>query len=258
MSPNIWTACAASSDPSTWIKRLTVEPFRVVESQSITSTRKLVDSDDEQQLLEEMIDAAKPPRPVGGAFAGLHYLLYTSFRHPPLRNGSRFGTRAERGIWYGALSLRTAFAEVAYYRLVFLEGTRAPLGAITVELSSFRAHVGTRRGVDLTRPPFDAHLARISSKTRYEPAQRLGAELRGQGIDAFVYRSARDVLGGNNVGLFEPVFTRKVPHGVESWVCTVDRSKVEVRRKDFFRRMALVFPRADFEVRGALPSPAIG
>jgi hypothetical protein len=137
MSRSIWTRCAATFRP----RRLDLTAFRVVESQHVVSTRKLVDSDEEQRLLEELIDRVKPPVPKEPGFAGLHYLLYTSFRHPPLGRGSRFGTRAERGIWYGSRELSTCFAEVAYYRLLFLEGTAAQLGTVTVELTAFQATI---------------------------------------------------------------------------------------------------------------------
>src|SRR5207245_1032206 len=101
-----------------------------VEAQHQVSTRKLVDTLEEQALLEELIDRAKPPDSTRGR---LHYLLSTPFRYPPLRHGSRFATRQERSLWYGSETRRTAFAEVAYYRLVFLEGTRADLGAVSTQ-----------------------------------------------------------------------------------------------------------------------------
>ena len=143
MSQSIWTRCAGRSE----IRRLAGRFRRVVEAQFRNSTRKLVDSDDEQRVLEELLDArAKLPVPAG--FEGLHYLLYTPFRHPPLRNGSRFGTRRERGILYAGRDLATVFAEVAYYRLVFLEGTSAALGAIHVDLTAFSFGLAARRGVE--------------------------------------------------------------------------------------------------------------
>src|SRR5262249_34377000 len=145
---------------------------RVVEAQFINSTRKLVDSDEEQAELERLLDAhAKLPVPEG--FEDLHFLLFTPFRHPPLRNGSRFGTRQERGILYGPRELPPAFAEVAYYRLLFLEGTAADLGVVQVELTAFRFGVEARRGVDLTRPPFAKLEAEISSPIEYAAAQEL-------------------------------------------------------------------------------------
>src|SRR6478672_10673303 len=116
MSSSIWTRCAGDSE----IRRLQLTASRVVESQHQVSTRKLVDSNEEQALLEELIDGVKPLDVTNGK---LHYLLSTPFRYPPLRHGSRFGRRHERGIWYGSLTRRPAFAEVSYYRLLFLEGT---------------------------------------------------------------------------------------------------------------------------------------
>jgi pimeloyl-ACP methyl ester carboxylesterase len=162
----------------------------VVEAQFRNSTRKLTESDEEQALLEELIDAhAKPPVPPG--LADLHFLLSTPFRHPPLRNGSRFGTRQERGILYGARELPTAFAEVAYYRLLFLEGTAADLGTVTVELTAFSFGVSARRAIDLTRPPFARFEGEISSKTSYATPQQLGREMREDGVDCCLYTSAR-------------------------------------------------------------------
>ena len=83
---------------------------RIVEAQHQYATRKLVDSDHEQYLLEQLIDAAKPPKPSESRFADLHYLLYSPFRYPPLPYGSRFGRRFERGIWYGAEHIDTVLA----------------------------------------------------------------------------------------------------------------------------------------------------
>lgn len=253
MASSLWNKCEGESH----LRRLAARPWRVVESQSMISTRKIVDSVAEQELLEQMIDAVKPPLPPWPRLSRLHYLLYTPFRHPPLRYGSRFGTRFEPGIWYGSRALRTAFAEVAYYRLVFLEGTAADLGSVTVELSAFRAEVRARRAVDLTRPPFAAHAAAISSKTSYRSSQALGREMRAAGIEVFVYGSARDPEQGDNLGLFVPAFSSDKPSAPEAWVSTANRDKVELVKKDIFRRRQFVFQRSAFEVGGRLPAPAV-
>jgi len=254
MSPSIWTRCAGSFRP----RRLEGVAWRVVESQHVLSTRKLVDSDAEQVLLEELVERVKPPVPEGEGFRGLHYLLYTSFRHPPLRHGSRFGTRAERGIWYGSRELGTAFAEVAYYRLSFLEGTAAELGTITVELTAFTAALRARVAVDLTREPFRAHEASLASKTSYEATQRLGRDMRAAGIEGFVYLSARAPGRAANVGLFVPAFASKRPRKYQTWTCSAARDKVELTRRSLAnaRPARLVFPREAFTVDGDLPSPS--
>jgi len=231
----------------------------------VISTRKLVDFDAEQELLERLLERTKPPLPPEPAFRRLHFLLSTPFRYPPLPRGSRFGTRLERGIWYGSAALPTALAEVAYYRLVFLAGTVAELGTVTVELSAFRAAVRTRRGVDLTLPPFAAHRARISSKTAYAVSQPLGRALREAQVEAFLYVSARDPelcknVGknvGKSVGLFAPAFARRRPTVPSSWVCTATRDRVELSKKDVFRKQRHAFERGDFEVGGVLPTPAL-
>jgi hypothetical protein len=227
----------------------------VVEAQHQVSTRKLVDSADEQVLLEELIERVKPPDTTGGR---LHYLLFTPFRYPPLRYGSRFGARHERGVWYGSESRRTAFAEVAYYRLLFLEGTRAALGSVITQLTAFSVRVRSSRGVDLVSPPFDAHRRAIASPTKYASTQALGAAMREAGVELFRYPSARDDEGGVNVGAFSPaVFGSAKPHGFETWHCTAEREKVELTKGDYFKRETYAFSREQFLVGGALPAPAL-
>jgi len=195
MSPNIWTQCAERFE----LVRIGGTPWRAVESQHVASTRKLVDSDDEQETLEALIDSAKPPWPKGRRFVGLHYLLATPFRHPPLRYGSRFGTRRERGIFYAAETHSTVFAEKAYYVLLFLEGTEADITPLMRPLTVFQVRISTKKGADLTSPPFDAFRARISSPVSYgdihdEKAPQCGAvDLHG---DA---HPCRDAAGARRI-----------------------------------------------------------
>ncbi|MEO7111336.1 MAG: RES family NAD+ phosphorylase [Polyangiaceae bacterium] len=229
----------------------------MVESQHITSTRKLVDSDAEQLLLEQLVDRVKPPTPTGDKFTRLHYLLFTPFRHPPLRHGSRFGAKTEPGIWYGSRNLESAFAEVAYYRLLFLDGTTANIEPLIVELSAFTAAIASKRAVDLTRLPFSAHAKSLTNKSSYAATHAVGREMRAAGVEAFLYTSARDANRGANVGLFVPAFAKKSPKKIETWICTADRKKVELTEKGFLvgRARRFTFPRTQFEVRGSLPTP---
>jgi hypothetical protein len=214
-----------------------------------------VDSDAEQAALEAVLDAHKPPVRRGG---DLHYLLFTPFRYPPLRRGSRFGARHEPALWYGSESVRTALAEVAYYRLLFLEGSSADLGLVETDLSAFQVPVKTRRGVDLTAPAFARWHGRLASKTSYAATQPLGAAMRAAGVAAFRYASARDSEGGVNVGLFTPdAFAARRPRVVETWYCAATRAAVECQRRDYFAAAGFRFPREAFLVRGTLPHPAV-
>jgi hypothetical protein len=226
----------------------------VVEAQHLTSTRKLVDSDAEQTLLEQALDELKPAVPV--AARGLHYLLSTPFRYPPLRHGSRFATRQEPSPWYGSEHAETAFSEAAFYRLSFLSGTRAKLEPLNLELTLFRARIRSKRAVDLSAPPFLAYAARISSKTSYRDSQALGSAMREDGVALLKYKSARDPKGHANVALFEPAFSKSVPDELTTWSCHATRDVVEFSERNYFRKSAFAFRRRDFEVRGKLPEPA--
>jgi hypothetical protein len=189
-------------------------------------------------------------------FTGRHVLLTTSFRYPPLRHGSRFATRAERSLWYGAHELRTVFAEVAFYRLFFLEGTEAAIASLEAELSVFSVRYRARRGVDLTRAPFDVHRAAIASKGNYRESQALGAAMREAGVEAFRYPSARDPEGGTAVGVFHPSAFAGPPEQPHTWWCRASREGVVFLRKDALSRGAFTFERRTFLESGRLPQPA--
>jgi hypothetical protein len=251
MPSSIWTRSAGRSR----IRPLTAAPWRVVEAQHLVATRKLVDSDREQAILEDLLERAKPPL-AGGA--GLHYLLFTPFRYPPLGHGSRFGSRWEPGIWYGSDALATAFAEVAYYRFVFFEGTEADLGAIETDHTAFRAPVATARGVDLTAAPFVRWRARLASRTSYAETQPLGAAMRDAGVEACRYASARDTGGGTNIALFAPgAFAARRPRALQTWHSVTTGASVEVSKRDYFDRQRFRFTREAFLVDGLLPQPAV-
>jgi hypothetical protein len=250
-SSNIWIRCAADSK----IRALRIAAWRVVEAQHQVSTRKLVDSDAEQQLLEQLIEITKPPERTRST---LHYLLFTPFRYPPLRHGSRFGRKTDPGIWYGSEMQRTVFAEVAYYRLLFLEGTAAELGRLEAELTAFRAEIRTERGLDLTSRGFGPCKPALTSKTSYTATQDLGAAMRAANVAAFRYWSARDEQAGINVGVLgAAAFGRRAPKSLENWHCVATRAVVEFVRRDYFARAAFSFPRTQFLVAGSLPAPAI-
>ena len=72
--------------------------WRAVEAQHKIATMVLVDTLDEQALLESLLDQSKPPLPE--PLRRLHWLLFTPFRYPPLPTGSRFRGPAEAGVFY--------------------------------------------------------------------------------------------------------------------------------------------------------------
>jgi hypothetical protein len=250
MSSSIWTQCAAASE----VAPLRATAWRAVEAQHQVATRKLVDSDREQQLLEELLDESKPALHLQRR---LHYLLSTPFRYPPLRHGSRFATRFERGVWYGSESVATMFAEVAYYRFVFLDGSAADLGVLEMDLTVFNVSIRAERALDLTVGPFATHRAAISSRTEYGASQALGSAMRDDGVQAFRYFSARDIEGTNIGVIDERAFTSYRPKGLETWHSVVTGARIEFSKRDYFRRETLAFDRSQFMIDGVLPAPAL-
>lgn len=249
---DIWAAC----DGPKHIGALRETAIRIVEAQEQIATRSLVDTLAEQALLEDMLDATKPGVP---AFAARrHYLIQTPFRYPPLPCGSRFGDRRYRGVFYASLDLRTAFAECAYYRLVFLSGMETPPAgdALVTQHTSFQVEVRTKRGVHLDRAPFDAHAASLASRVSYAATQRLGDRMRDAQVEAFVYVSARAAAGGRNIGAFEAgAIASREPRAMRAWSCFTTHAEVSFLAAHVPERFA--FARRDFLVNGKLPAPAV-
>jgi len=202
------------------------ELYRIVESQEQVATLGLVDSLDEQSLLEEMLEAVKPPLPP--ETRGLHYLLATPFRYPPLRHGSRYGRRHEPALFYGSLGPHTCLAECAWYRLLFWHGMEAlPTRRIRTRHTLFQAPYAAARGLRLHAPPCAAHQATLAHPSDYTATQALGTAMREAGIDAFEFPSARCPERGVNVALFTPsALAATRPTYTEEWWCDVDGEQV--------------------------------
>lgn len=223
----IWSACGGIEN----CIEMRVTPWRVVESQSVLTSRNLVDSIEEYEVLEDMLESSKPKTD-----KRTHYLLFTPFRYPPLKHGSRFGRKFEPSLWCGSLDLNTAFAEVAYYRLQFFQHTKAVLGFIHVPLTSFQAMVHTTRGIDLSLEPFNKYKEQIASSSSYEHSQVVGTDMRSSGVQAFIYLSARSLESGKNIGLFSPdVFRKKdgdYVFNLQTWHCTASKDSVDFVGQD--------------------------
>lgn len=248
---DLWAACESELG----IAPLTGELLRMVESQQQVATLSLVDDLAEQAVLEELLEGSKPPLPDGTA--GLHYLLATPFRYPPLRHGSRFGRRFEASLFYGARELDTLLAETAYYRFVFWASmeTPPPKGRLRTQHSVFRARIRGPRGVRLHQPPCHRHEAVLRDPADYGPAQRLGSALRAAGIDAFEFVSARDPERGLNLALFHAgALVSRRPLGLARWLCETTAELVSFSPEAAPRPFR--FPLAMFLIDGRLPRPA--
>lgn len=227
---------------------------RIVESQSYKSTRRLVDSDEEQKILEEEIEKSKPPFPDRNSRGRLHWLLFTPFRYPPLLEGGRFHKRSEQSIFYGAKELETAMAEIAYKRFVFRECTEADIPPMHVDYTSFAIKIKTNKGMDLTSSPFEKYRKNISNPLSHKESQSLGAAMRNHGVEAFSFFSAR-VPEGINYGLMSvEAFGNNEPVDMREWSVYDSKNVVEfVRNMPLLRNRIIKFNVADFIVKGKLP-----
>lgn len=223
MSSNTWTptAVASSAAPAR------IDLWRAVEAQHQVSTMALVETLAEQELLESLLDASKPALPAEAK--GLHYLLFTPFRYPPPARGSRFRSVLDPGVFYGAETIRTACAELGYWRWRFLCDSPA-LEAIDPQMQTvFRAAVAGPT-LDLRAPPFDGDRAQWVSAS-YDATQRLATSAREAGIAIIRYESVRDPeRGGCGAVLSARAFAEKQPLAREHWWLAVSRERVVWKR----------------------------
>ncbi|MCS5709740.1 RES family NAD+ phosphorylase [Candidatus Berkiella cookevillensis] len=240
---------------------ISINSYRIVEDQSRSTTRKLVDTLEEHDALERLIDENKPKMKLyndGEYFKNLHYLLMTPFRYPPLKWGSRFGLKHERSIFYSAASIDTAMAEKAFYLLAFLNASDGNIGGKTKNLTSFKAHIKSQRYIDLCSSLFKEHEGNISSKVDYKFSQSLEHEMRNKDVECFRYMSARDPIRGYNYGVFSPrVLSRNsdLDKTFTYYNCYFSKDIVEFTYKNKFNQEKRVFPKAIFLVDGSLPRP---
>ena len=239
---SIWNECQGMK----FCRCLDLEAWRMVESQHISSSRDLVESREEHDILESLLENSKPQ-----IENNKHYLIFTPFRYPPLRYGSRFGNTFEPSLWYGSINLYTALAEVAYYRLKFFDDTFANLEYIEISMTAFKANIQTENGIELTEQPFETYQDKISNKTSYAYSQELGTEMREAKIEAFIFTSARDRKAGKNVAAFTPkVFKMKDKQyisNMQNWRCIANKNVIEFTRDEIMFRNHQEFSRAEFE-----------
>lgn len=227
--------------------------WRLVEAQHKVSTLKLVDSLDEQALLEDIIEASKPALPREAR--GLHYLLATPFRYRPYPHGSRFRRAGMTpGVFYAAERIETALAEMAFYRLLFFaESPTTPLPDNAADYTGFAVNLRSEHTVDLTAPPYDAEAANWQNLTDYSACQALADEVRGAGADLIRYSSVRDPDVGHNLAVLSPgVFAETAPSDWQGWKVYIGSKSVSALRD--FPPQRLEFARAGFAADPRLAS----
>ena len=163
--------------------------WRGVEAQHRIATMKLVDSTDEQTILENLLESSKPPLPTGAAH--VHHLISTPFRYSS-RWPSRFRAPGDPGVWYGAEKLQTACAAVGYWRWRFASDSDALRDQAVVSEHTFFDATATGPVVDLVKPPWSQLEQWWMSSADYGACQRVARAAREAGASWIRYRSVRD------------------------------------------------------------------
>lgn len=242
MSSSTWTPAGLSSDA----RPLAGTCWRLVEAQHRVSTLKLVDSVDEQETLEDLIQTTKPSLPPDCQH--LHYLLATPFRYgAPYPGGSRFRRAGlTEGVFYAAEAPQTAVAEMAFYRLLFYaESPDTAWPANPAEYTAFAADYATRKAVDLTTGKYLKDRAAWMHLTDYASCQAFADVARAAKVAVIRYRSVRDPRQGLNLALLAGrAFAKPRPARLQTWhirlsdagahaVCESPRSRITYDRQAF-------------------------
>ena len=217
MPSSTWTPRAVASKASTASTRL----WRAVEAQHIAATLRLVDNLEEQRLLEDILEATKPAIPA--AAKKLHYLLFTPFRYPPQR-GSRFRALDDPGVFYGAETVRTACAELGFWRWRFLSESKGLTTLGPAQQTLFQAGVKALT-IDLEKQPFERHAMLWQDPDDYRATQAFAKTARAAGVGLIRYRSVRDSQPGRCGAVLRPdAFSSRNPTApTQTWLLTVTK-----------------------------------
>jgi hypothetical protein len=192
------------------------------------ATTVLTDTLEEQHLLERLIDAAKPP--LRADVARLHWLLAAPFRYRPPAGGSRFRGRDDPGVFYGADEIRTACAELGYWRWRHLLDTPTLAAMPTRPQTVFRS-TAAASAIDLREPPLAADRGTWTDPDDYAGCQALARVAREAGVEAIRYESVRDPRHGGCAALLSPaVFSPAAPQRQQTWLLAVSRERVVWQR----------------------------
>jgi len=228
--------------------------WRMVETQETAATLNIVDSMEEQGVLETLLDEIKPPYRAGTE--GMHYLLKTAFRYPPLNYGSRFGTRLMPSFFYGSEGIEGALAETAYYRFVFIYDMQEPYpSGFDSYHSLFNVTVRSSLCLDLCSVEFAELKAGLTHPSAYALCQSVGDWAVNQaGAELIRYYSAR-MNDAINVAIAEPKSIRsKAPNSRHAWLCRTSTDKISFSSRE--ARFPHTFFLEQFLIDGRLPRPA--
>jgi len=208
----------------TGVARKSMLAWRGVEAQHVLSTTRLVDSLDEHDALEAMLEGSKPPAP---AMKGhKNYLIYTPFRYRP-KHPSRFRRAGSLGHWYGAQELYAACAEVAYWRHRFVVDSTALTHEDVLTAHTFFQGAVDGVAIDLTMPPWVAAREAWTRDQDYTHTHAVAEAAGGHHVQWICYESVR-APGYRCAAVLDVEAVDLVANGTtqQTWQCKANRETV--------------------------------
>ena len=191
--------------------------WRLIETQSKPATARLVDTNAEQAVLEDILEASKPPVPE--ACQHLDYQFWSPFRYGCYPRASRFRRAGPTpGVWYGAESVLTAVAEAVWGALRFYGASpQTPTPRWQVEHMAVQADIQAAIAVDLTEADWQGQ-GRWSDPDDYGDCLALAGRVRAKGAEAIRYASVRDPDHRANVAVLAcAAFAQPAPIDRQTW-----------------------------------------
>ena len=201
--------------------------WRGVETQYIAASMKLVDTLQEQAVLEQLLEGSKPAAPPHEA--GMHYLLLSPFRYFP-QHSSRFRPAGRSGLWYGSSTLAGACSEIAYWRMRFIQDSAGlvNLGELLTELTFYQASV-RGRAINLMAAPWADLSPLWKHSADYSATHQLAEAAMAASIDWIQYESVRAPSCALAVALTaQALFAdhAALEQSRQEWICKATRDQV--------------------------------
>lgn len=191
--------------------------WSVIEGQARSSALRLVDTFEEHDALEAMLEAAKPPVP--GECTHLDYQFWSPFRYGRYPHSSRFRRAGKSpGVGYGSEAPLTAISETVWSNLRFYAASPGtPFPSKPVDYTGVQADIASPFGLDLTTPPWSDNAA-WTDPNEYEPCLALAEDARAAGAEVIRYASVRDPDHAPNAAVLTcAAFQQPAPIGSQSW-----------------------------------------
>ena len=191
--------------------------WRIIEGQYRSSTMRIVDTFEEHDVLEAMLEAAKPAVPKDCAH--LDYQFWSPFRYGCYPHDSRFRRKGRTpGVWYGSEAPLTAICEMIWGMLRFFrasEGTALPRRAI--EYTAVQARIETPLALDLMADDW-ADKGDWRGADDYSDCLALADGFRAAGGEAIRYASVRAPDHAANVAVLTcHAFANPRPVALQTW-----------------------------------------